>query len=1115
MLAHDSRFRELAKAPVKQSNVEVVKQELDIYGYYDDTPFWTSGDFLMEVKIDSLGEMLGAVTKKATVKLIGIRSGFEIGDIFQVRVGLYDEDPSVAGFNYISQGFFRVEEIDYDYDAGFTLVTMYDAMWRANKLIYSETIPEDTFTYPITVQDLAQAIAETLNIELQSEFYNLPNSGHEIEEDLYSDITAATLQNVIQHIAGATGSTARITDTTLNFVPFEVVGEELTANELRTLKVGETYGPVNSVVLGRVPTNDNIALFSQDPNEYEVESVDTGTDLITITDHGMLDGNMIYFTSDDTLPAPLQANVPYFVFTNDESDTFALTSSYSEATQPRSYLEFDGAEDFVTWADDDIFGIDADKTFAITVYNENTSGTAQIYNKRATQEGLEIYQSDDDLVVKLADDSTVVTSTVTGVFSTQAWTRILVSIDTSSDMIVYVDGEVEDSQDISSLGTMTNSDSADLARRNNGTPQYFEGKISRFEIYDGAMSESNALSDFNGNFSGVAIGRWTFEDDGLILTDSSESGVNGYLGTNFITNPDLEDEDISEFIPYVTGGDANDPTILRDGVEMDTGFYSLEVVGDGASTYSGVQIDLTGLTTSEDYRITARYKGTADDVVNVYADVTGDPDADFTATGEWQTVNLDFTASGTTASIYFRTSADDATFYLDNMAAYKVGAEWGTNRDTINLTSSGAGTISIEPTIVQEIQINNNEILDDYRQTLIQPLYNVLAGINWSYVKAQTIGLGYHEVGDVVQFTENSTTVNAFINEVHLVLDGAIRENLLSEVPEVASIDYKAAGGITKTLYNTEIKVDKQDQTITSIVSEQSNFEGETLENFTQVQQDIENIELTVQKAGGGNLLLNSVGFARENFEDSDGDPYDKLLFWDYNDSYDVSDNGTTTSYTSSESQNFGGISGQVVEMQGTDMLITQRIDIAVNTPMSFGVLAKNIQAQGEATITLSNDNETYEIVIDDAQDYIWEEFSIINFTATLPWFNVTIAVDNALKFMFTDLRLTYGTNLQGWVQANSEILSANVQFTKDGMRIFDSVHDTETRVTFNEFSTRRKTDGEVLFEADDIGVLTNNLTIKGGTNYLVDDETIIKQITIGSANPKAGLAFIKVLEEE
>lgn len=768
MILHDQTFEDLATAPVKTVDIEVVRQIFDIYGFIDDTPYWTSSDLLMDVKIDAVGEMLGSATKKATVKLLGIQDNIASEDIFQVRLGIYDLDPSVSGFNYISEGFFIVEDVAYDYEAGSTTITMYDHMWKAGKLLYTEVVPQDTFTYPITVEQMAEFIASILNIDLMADFGQLPNSDYEIIEDLYSLISGTTIKNVIQDIAGATGTTARITDNTLVFSQYDPSDENLTSVELKKLKIGETYGPVTSVVLSRVPQNDNIAIYAANPSESLVESVDTSLNLMTITAHDMIDGNMIQFETTETLPAPLEANVQYYVFTDTELDTFALAPTYTDAI----------------------------------------------------------------------------------------------------------------------------------------------------------------------------------------------------AGTNLI-----------------------------------------------------------------------------------------------------------------------------------------------------DLTTEGTGDLAVVNIITKEIQIINNEILDDERQDLLPPLYNVLSGIDWTDVKADTVGLGWHEVGDVIHFTQGIRTVKAFISEIHLTLASSIKENLVSVVPVVAAINYAAAGGVIKTLYNTEIKVDRQDQEIVSVVSRQDILEDQVNDNFTQINQDVDDVLITIQRAGGGNLLYNSVGFARETFRDSSDVAYDKLLYWTYNDSYDIDTNGRATSYSSSQSQAAGGISGQVIEMSGADMSIYQRVTVGVGIPLSFALMVDNIIGTGTATITLENETDSYTIEIDDAQTYEWTEFKIEDFVATMPWLDVTIQVDDANKLQFTDLRLMYGSTMQGWVQANGEILSANVQFTTEGVRVFDSVHDTETRMTFNEFSTKSKSDGEVLFEADDLGVLTNNLTIKGRTSYIRDDEIIIKQITVGSDNPKSGLAFIKVAE--
>lgn len=766
MIVHDSTFEALATSTIK-GNVDaiVVRQIFDGSGLVDDTLVWTSSDALMEVDIDAVGTMLGQGTKKATVKMLGIQDASAVGDIFKIRTGIFD--PDTSSFNYISQGYFIVDSIAYDHEKGSTTVVLYDHMWKAANMLYNETVTEGLITFPITVADYAAVIADLIGCDLMTRFDSLPNAGYYIAQDPYSAISGATIQTAIMDIAGATGTTARISDTTLVFSQYNVSSEDLTSNELKKLKIGDTYGPVTSVILGRVPQNDNIALYSSLPTSLTIENVNTSTNKLTITDNGMTDGNMIQF-APGSLPAPLVANKSYYVFTDGSDDTFALANNYMDAV----------------------------------------------------------------------------------------------------------------------------------------------------------------------------------------------------AGANLV-----------------------------------------------------------------------------------------------------------------------------------------------------DITTTGSGTISVLNLATKEIQINNNEILDDDRQTLLPPLYNTLSGIDWTAVNAETVGLGWHEIGDVISFTQGATTVRAFISEIHLVIAGSIKETLISIVPDIAAIDYATAGSIVKTLYNTEIKVDKQNQQITSVVSRQDVIEGQINESFAEINQDVNNVMITIQRAGGGNILYNSVGFAKETFRDVNSVSYDKLLYWDYNDPYDISVNGRATSYSSSESQAAGGISGQVIEMAGADMSIKQRVTVGAGVPLCFALMVNNALGTGTATITISNTSDFQQITIDNTRNYNWEEIKIENFTSTLPWLDVEIQVSSAIKFVFTDLRLMYGSTTQGWVQANGEILSANVQFTTDGVRVFDSVHDTETRMTYNEFSTRRKTDNEVLFEADDFGIVTNNLSINGKTSYINKGDTIVKQLTVGKSNPKAGLAFIKATE--
>lgn len=769
MITHDLAFETLAKAPVKRTDVIVVRQIQDpSVGYIDDvTAKWMSSDVLMQVNVDAVGNFLSLATKKSIVKLLGIVTTAVRGDIFKIRLGMYNADPSVVGFDYLCEGYYIVDNITFDYDSGSTTIVMYDHMWTAQNTSYADFSQASGFTYPATIATIALQMAGAINADLMAGFASLPNASYNVLVDPYATISSATIATVIQEIAQATGTTARISDTTLTFVPYSVSSENLTSNELKTLKMGKSYGPVTSVVLGRVPQNDNIVISRVAPAGNTITSINTATNLFTITAHGMPDGTLVQISSTGTLPAPLVAGTNYYVYTNAQANTFALSDTYSHAI----------------------------------------------------------------------------------------------------------------------------------------------------------------------------------------------------AGTNLI-----------------------------------------------------------------------------------------------------------------------------------------------------DITTAGTGTITLSHLETQEVQINNNQIVDDDRQTLLPPIYAQLVGVGWNEVTADTVGLGWHEVGDVIKFTQGSVALYGFISEIHLVLAASVKEQLVSVIPDVATINYQTAGGIMKSVYNTEIKVDKQANEITSIVEEQTTFEGTTTDNFTEVYQNLTDIILTVQKAGGGNLLLNSVGFAIDSATDNASVSYDKLSFWDYNPSYQISTHGTVKSYTLGETLNAGGTSGEVIEMSGASVFITQRVNVAVGAPLSFGVRVKNAISSGDVTITLSNSIDTFTVLIDDIATYNWEEFTLENFVSSVSYLDVKIKVTSATRFQMTDLRLLYGSTLGGWVQSGQEILATNVQFSKLGMKIFDNVHDTNTQVTYNEFSTRRKSDNKILFEADDTGVITNDLAVHGATAYFDPNGTqMIKEVTIPASNPLGGLAWIRV----
>lgn len=86
--------------------------------------------------------------------------------------------------------------------------------------------------------------------------------------DLWENIEGITYRDIFQQIAQATGSTCIIHDDKVYFKPLTDTGEQLTYANMFKLKLEALYGEINSVVLSRTPSEDNIFL----KNEASVET---------------------------------------------------------------------------------------------------------------------------------------------------------------------------------------------------------------------------------------------------------------------------------------------------------------------------------------------------------------------------------------------------------------------------------------------------------------------------------------------------------------------------------------------------------------------------------------------------------------------------------------------------------------------------------------------------------------------------------------------------------------------------------------------------------------------------------------------------------------------------
>ena len=287
----------------------------------------------------------------------------------------------------------------------------------------------------------------------------------------------------------------------------------------------------------------------------------------------------------------------------------------------------------------------------------------------------------------------------------------------------------------------------------------------------------------------------------------------------------------------------------------------------------------------------------------------------------------------------------------------------------------------------------------------------------------------YYELKEP-QITElGRTNLNqVYITDTHLELGNGIKETIKGITPTVTQTDYARAGGITKTIYNTEIKVDKQKQEIESVVSKQTQVDQKLNEEFTKITQNIKDVVTTIQTTGGGNLIKNSVGYAKNQ----DG----TLVEWIKNNA------GEVKSYTSPESKSYGAISGNAIELK-KGASITQRLNVASSGKIPYSLSFKCKKgAIGTATVKLSNTIDSFVITIPENKEIVWQNYDLTKLDPSMNYLDITISTsNNCEQFLITDLMVNMGDQSIPWVQANGEILNTQVAVNDQGMMVSSSVY--------------------------------------------------------------------------
>lgn len=223
-------------------------KEVDAYLALADDTTITAADDLVSITVEAENSLGQVVMRLLKVELLGNHAelkGQEVQLYVGVKIG--------ADFEYLNYGTFEVTKFKYNKASGYSNIEAYDKMLKLNVQYKASN-----FTYPATIKQIAEKVCQTCGITLGSTTW--PNSTLTINQDRYDGIDETQYRDVIEDIAATTGTIAMIHSDTLIFKTPADTLQSLTGDNLMEYEVQDKYGPINAVVIGRSPQEDNVAL---------------------------------------------------------------------------------------------------------------------------------------------------------------------------------------------------------------------------------------------------------------------------------------------------------------------------------------------------------------------------------------------------------------------------------------------------------------------------------------------------------------------------------------------------------------------------------------------------------------------------------------------------------------------------------------------------------------------------------------------------------------------------------------------------------------------------------------------------------------------------------------
>ena len=235
----------------------------------------------------------------------------------------------------------------------------------------------------------------------------------------------------------------------------------------------------------------------------------------------------------------------------------------------------------------------------------------------------------------------------------------------------------------------------------------------------------------------------------------------------------------------------------------------------------------------------------------------------------------------------------------ENLKSLKIGKKYGPINSVVLSRTPQEDNIykqdtdSITEHGLTEIRIENNQIIDSHREDFMDGICEALFGLTFELYELESFGIGYLGFGELFTLqTADGADHKALMLCDDLEITQGVSENSRLEAPVATETDYKAASPTDKLLNKTILKVDKQAQEITALVSKTENIGSSVdglatqITHLTEVMIDSDSVDIKISQAVEGidsvttstgytfdqdGLRINKSGEEMENLLDNTG----------------------------------------------------------------------------------------------------------------------------------------------------------------------------------------------------------------------------------------------------